>query len=161
MKIYQLTRSQQLPVTLETAWNFFSNPANLSKITPPRMNFRIISNSGSRMYEGQIIQYKVNIFPWYTVDWISEISKVNEPFHFIDEQLAGPYASWQHQHHFEAVSGGIKMTDEISYAVPFGWIGQLANVVFVQRELNTIFDYRYAVLKTYFEKENQEMHLST
>lgn len=160
MKTYQFTRTQRLPITMAKAWEFFSNPANLARITPSGMNFRIIGDTGSKMFEGQIIRYKVTVFPFYTVRWVSEITKVIEPFHFIDEQLLGPYAYWRHQHYFRAISDGIEMIDKVSYAVPFGWLGRLANAIFVQRELNSIFDYRYTVLEKYFKKEKQEINLS-
>src|SRR5215217_4372191 len=99
MKIYSLKRTQTLPISIEQAWEFFSSPANLARITPGQMNFRITSTSVSdKMYPGQIISYKVTVLPFTRLDWVTEITHVIEPFYFADEQRFGPYAFWHHKH---------------------------------------------------------------
>ena len=151
MKVYQLKRSQVLPITLQHAWEFFSSPKNLAKITPEQMGFNILSISGGdKMYAGQIINYKIKILPFYRARWTTEITHVQEPFYFVDEQRFGPYALWNHQNHFKEVTGGVEVKYDVHYAIPFGFLGRLANAVFVQRELNTIFEYRNAILQKYF-----------
>lgn len=153
MKIYHLKRTQVLPISLQQAWDFFSTPKNLGLITPTQMNFKVLYMSGGeRMYAGQIIRYKVAVKPWLVVDWTTEITHVNEPYHFVDDQRSGPYALWHHQHHFKEVDGGVQMTDDLHYAIPFGIFGRLANALFVQREVNAIFDYRFKILESYFSK---------
>ncbi len=153
MKVYHLKRTQFLPVTLSQAWDFFSSPKNLGVITPAEMNFRILHISGGdKMYAGQIIRYRVRIKSWLSVNWVTEITQVNEPYHFVDTQVSGPYRLWHHQHHFKEVEGGVEMTDELHYAIPFGILGRLVNALFVAREVNAIFDYRFSVLGTYFTK---------
>lgn len=117
------------------------------------MKFKILHISGGdKMYAGQIIRYKVSVKPWLTVNWTTEITHVNEPFHFVDDQISGPYSLWHHQHHFREVEGGVEMVDELHYAIPFGIFGRIANAVFVEREVNSIFDYRFKILETYFKK---------
>jgi len=137
---------------MEEAWSFFSSPKNLVRITPPEMEFDMIyrSGNGGKTYAGQIIRYKLKIFAGIKSTWTTEITHVQEPFYFIDEQRFGPYALWHHQHFFKAVNGGVEMTDEVNYAVPFGLIGRLANWIFVARELNRIFNYRFTILEKYF-----------
>jgi ligand-binding SRPBCC domain-containing protein len=155
MKVYTIYREQFLPITLEEAWSFFSSPDNLRKITPPHMGFNILSISGGgRMYAGQIIRYKVKVLPMMAMHWVTEITHVREPFFFVDEQRVGPYALWHHQHHFEEVPGGVMIIDEVHYAIPFGMLGRLANRLFVQREVNSIFDYRHKTLEGMFSAPN-------
>lgn len=155
MKVYTIYRKQFLPITLEDAWAFFSAPDNLRKITPPHMGFQILSISGGRrMFAGQIIRYKVNVLPMMKMHWVTEITHVREPFFFVDEQRVGPYALWHHQHHFEEVPGGVMIIDEVNYAIPFGMLGRLANRLFVQREVSTIFDYRRKILEGMFSAPN-------
>src|SRR5687768_2732990 len=117
MKIYHLTRTQFLPITLEEAWTFFSSPKNLARITPPGIGFKVLYISGnqSEIYAGQIIRYKIKILPGVTVNWMTEITHMNKPYNFIDEQRFGPYAFWHHQHHFKEVQGGTEITDELNY----------------------------------------------
>ena len=151
MKIYHLKRTQFLPLSKEAAWDFFSSPKNLSVITPQKMNFKIISMSGSdKMYAGQIISYKVNVLPIVRMRWGTEITHVQEPDYFTDEQRFGPYALWHHKHHFKSVAGGVEMTDEVDYAIPLGFLGRLAHWLFVGREVNGIFEYRNKLLENYF-----------
>jgi ligand-binding SRPBCC domain-containing protein len=152
MKIYTLKRTQVLPISPQEAWEFFSSPKNLSEITPAYMGFRILSmTGGERMYSGQIISYRVNVLPFLPLKWVTEITHVNEPFYFVDEQRFGPYALWHHQHHFTEVAGGVEMTDEVTYAIPLGILGRIAHVLFVKRQLNSIFDYRFNVLREIFK----------
>lgn len=154
MKVYTLIRTQFLPITLSGAWDFFSSPKNLSKITPKRMKFEILHVSGGdKMYAGQIIHYKLTLLPGIKVRWTTEITHVLPGSHFIDEQRFGPYAFWHHQHHFREAAGGIEMTDEVNYAIPLGLFGRILNWLFIKRELHRIFDYRFRILEKYFEVE--------
>ena len=105
------------------------------------------------MHEGQIIRYKVNVLPMIRMTWVTEITNVNELVSFSDEQREGPYSLWRHTHFFRAVEEGVEMTDEVEYAVPFGYLGQLINALFVERELKRIFDYRFQLLESYFSKQ--------
>jgi len=154
MKIYSLSRKQILPISPEQAWEFFSSPENVLKITPDTMNFYMLySSGGNKMYAGKIITYRINVLPFYTTTWITEITHVHEPHYFVDDQRSGPYAFWHHQHHFKKVDGGVEMTDEINYAIPFGFLGRLANWLFVGHQVNTIFDYRFKVLAQHFKSD--------
>jgi ligand-binding SRPBCC domain-containing protein len=158
MKIYTLKRTQFLPISMEQAWDFFSRPANLSKITPKQMGFEIhYMSGGATMYPGQLIRYTVYGLPHIPMDWVTEITHVQKPYYFVDEQRFGPYALWHHQHHFKEVQGGVEMSDEVNYAIPFGLLGRLANRLLVRRAVNRIFDHRYKVLEQYFSKHVEEL----
>src|SRR5688572_29769556 len=151
MKVYHIKRVQKLPITQQQAWDFFSSPRNLGAITPTRMKFKILSISGSnKMYAGQVISYRIQIFPLWSINWLTEITHVDEPNFFVDDQLFGPYSLWHHQHHFREIDGGTEMTDEVHYAIPFGFVGRIANWLFVEREVNAIFNFRFTTLEQYF-----------
>jgi ligand-binding SRPBCC domain-containing protein len=158
MKVYTLKRTQIIPASLAEAWAFFSSPVNLAKITPPYMKFKIVSISGGdTMYAGQVIRYRVNAFPFVRVGWVTEITHVSEPNHFIDEQRVGPFSLWHHQHHFRQHPEGVEMIDELTYALPFGIIGRLGHAVLVRRQLNAIFEFRSAVLKQIFQHKTMKI----
>jgi ligand-binding SRPBCC domain-containing protein len=155
MKIYSIRQTQFIPISLAEAWDFFSSPHNLARITPAKMKFVILSVSGgNRVYAGQIIRYTVRVLPFYTVHWMTEITHVQEPNFFADEQRFGPYALWHHQHFFKEVEGGIEMTDEVHYAIPLGILGRLAHTLFVGRELTAIFEYRFQAVAKYFSAKH-------
>ena len=143
MSIYSLKRTQKIPTTLEKAWDFFSSPANLSRITPETLRFKIISqHHGDQVYAGQLIEYKLSPIPGFRVYWMTEITHVVPDRYFVDEQRRGPYRLWHHQHHFRQIEGGIEMTDIVHYQLPLGFLGSLAHSLFVGRQLEGIFAYR-------------------
>ncbi len=142
-KVYSLKTTQQLPISLDEAWNFFSSPANLQKITPEKMGFQIVSkHHGDQMYAGQIIEYTVKPVLGIPLYWMTEITQVVDKKYFIDEQRFGPYSLWHHQHHFEENAQGVLMTDIVHYKLPFWIFGDIAHSIFVKKELQGIFDYR-------------------
>jgi ligand-binding SRPBCC domain-containing protein len=151
MKIYTLTKKQFLPITLEQAWDFFSSPVNLKKITPEYMGFKITSDLGDgKMYPGQIISYIVTPVLGIPMSWTTEITHVLDKKYFVDEQRFGPYSLWHHQHWFKEVEGGVEMTDIVNYGLPLGFLGRIANHIFVEKQLKEIFDYREKVVGQYF-----------
>ena len=141
--MYTLTYSQNLPLTLEQAWEFISSPKNLKTITPEFMGFDIISSIEEKMYAGMIIQYKVRPILHIPIHWVTEITHVQEPFFFVDEQRFGPYSLWHHQHHFKAIPGGVCMEDIVHYKIPFAFLGDIAQTLFVKKQLKGIFDHRF------------------
>jgi ligand-binding SRPBCC domain-containing protein len=156
MAVHSFKTVQIIPVPLHEAWDFFSNPANLQAITPPGMGFRIVSKfHGEQMYPGQIIEYKVRPMLNIPVYWMTEITHVSEPNFFIDEQRFGPYSLWHHQHHFREVRGGVEMTDIVHYKIPLGFIGDIANSLFVKKKLKEIFDYRYCAVEEFFGEKRK------
>ena len=141
-----------MPVGIDRAWAFFTNPDNLKQLTPDGIGFNTISAfHGNTIYAGQVIEYKIrpvwNI-PFY---WMTEITQVNEPDHFfVDEQRFGPFALWHHQHHFVIIEGGVEMTDIVHYKLPLWFLGDLANILVVRKRLKKIFDFRFGKTEELF-----------
>jgi ligand-binding SRPBCC domain-containing protein len=150
-KVYAFKRVQKLPVALEEAWDFFSHPKNLHALTPPALNLKFTNELfGEGMYPGQVITYKVKPLLRIPLFWMTEITHVHKPHFFVDEQRRGPYALWHHQHHFKPIEGGVEMTDLIHYAIPFGVMGRVAHALFVKRQLEAIFAYRFKKAEALF-----------
>lgn len=150
-KVYVLKNVQRLPVAIEKAWDFFSHPKNLAELTPAALNLKF-TNALFRedMYPGQVITYNVKPVLRIPLFWMTEITHVDKPHFFVDEQRRGPYALWHHEHHFKPLAGGVEMTDLIHYALPLGLAGRLAHTLFVQKQLQQIFAYRYAKAEALF-----------
>tara|TARA_B100001109_G_C18863085_1_gene475153 strand:+ start:91 stop:552 length:462 start_codon:yes stop_codon:yes gene_type:complete len=141
--MHVLRRTVKLPIDISDAWNFFSDPRNLNKITPENMGFHITSDFFQKeMYEGMIITYKVSPFGGLKLNWMTEITHINQDSFFVDEQRVGPYKVWHHEHHFKAIEGGVEMTDIVNYVVPMGFLGRLIEPILVRPKLKQIFDYR-------------------
>ncbi|MBU3681741.1 MAG: SRPBCC family protein [Flavobacterium sp.] len=150
MKLYQLKSTQFLPISLEQAWAFLSEPRNLKTITPDYMGFEICDGADRPMYQGQIIQYIVTPVFGIKTKWVTEITHVVDKSFFVDEQRFGPYAFWHHKHFLKEVPGGVEMEDIIDYKIPFGWLGQLVHPILVKPKLNEIFNYRSQKLTELF-----------
>lgn len=142
MKIYTLHAKQNLPITINQAWDLLSDPKNLKTITPDYMGFHIVSGANRPMYPGQIIQYIVTPVLGIKTKWITEITHVMDRQYFVDEQRFGPYALWHHKHFIKKIPGGVEMEDIIDYKVPMGILGQLVHPFLVKPKLDEIFAYR-------------------
>lgn len=142
---------QKIPVGLEEAWGFFSSPENLNKLTPTDMKF-VITSAGEykKAYPGMIITYKVSPVFNIGMHWMTEISQVKEYEYFVDDQRSGPFKIWHHQHHFKEIPGGVEMTDILHYKIPFGFLGKLAGLLFVNKRVRQIFEYRRKALVDIF-----------
>ena len=154
MKPFTIERTQTLPITLETAWEFFSTPANLARITPPNMDFRITSPPQSGIHAGQIITYTVRPLMRVAVNWTTEITHVERPNFFVDEQRFGPYRFWHHQHRFREGEGGVEVYDLVHYLLLQDQFAGLINRLFVAPRLRRIFDFRAAALAKLFPARN-------
>ena len=142
MKIYNLSSKQNLPITLDEAWEFLSNPTNLKKITPEYMGFIIKSGADRPLFAGQIIQYIVTPILGIKTQWVSEITHVEYKKYFVDVQLYGPYALWHHKHFLREIPGGVEVEDVIDYKIPLGFIGQLVHPFLVAPKIKEIFAHR-------------------
>jgi ligand-binding SRPBCC domain-containing protein len=154
VKTYHLEFEQNLPLPLADAWDFFSSPLNLARITPKEMKFTVTSNytADTKMYPGMIITYHVSPVFGIKMNWMTEITHVKEHEYFVDNQVFGPYALWHHQHHFKEIPGGVKMTDILDYAVPYSVFGRIANAVLVKKEVQKIFMHRTKSVDDLFGK---------
>ena len=151
MYIRHFKTEQFLAIDIDQAWDFFSSAKNLSRITPPEMGFNILTQlEDKEIYEGMKIDYTVKPLWGIPVHWQTEICKVYRKKKFTDKQLKGPYRLWEHTHTFSTVHGGVWMTDEINYQLPFGFIGVLFHSLVVRKKIEHIFTYRKQVLEKIF-----------
>ena len=150
MSFHQRRWTQTFPISLNEAWQFFSDPRNLSKITPPSMNFRIVRVPEGEMYEGMLIEYRVSPLFGISLPWVTEITKIRDRSFFIDEQRIGPYRLWHHEHHFREVPGGVEMMDLLSYQLPIPGIRAIIAPLLVNPKIEHIFRYRTKILHERF-----------
>ena len=154
MSVHRFSTTHRLALPTDEAWRFFSDPRNLERITPPEMGFTITSPPPGEMpdevYPGLIVTYRVRPLLNVPVTWVTEITSVVEGERFVDEQRAGPYAMWHHEHHFASIPGGTEMRDIVHYALPGGQIGDLVNHYVVASRVAEIFAHRRLVLDRLF-----------
>lgn len=143
---------QLLPISLEQAWNFFSRPENLNEITSSNLTFKIMSKLPEIMYEGLMIEYRISPFFNIPFIWLTEITHIKDKEFFVDEQRIGPYKLWHHEHHFKQVENGVLMTDILHYDIGKWILGSIAGKLFVHKQVQEIFEYRYKKLNELFSK---------
>ena len=142
-KVHRLISIQNLPLSLEETWKFFSNPHNLLTITPAFLNLKVTNEMfGNEAYAGQIITYLVKPIAGIGVSWVTEITHVEKEKMFVDEQRKGPYKLWHHQHHFKTIEEGTEMRDIVHYRLPFGVAGEIAHPI-VKKKLLEIFQFSF------------------
>jgi ligand-binding SRPBCC domain-containing protein len=135
-----------LPRPLEETFPFFADAGNLEVLTPPWLRFEILSPMPMVMRAGAIIEYRLRLHGIH-LRWQSEITTWAPPLRFVDEQRRGPYRKWIHEHTFTRCGNGCEMRDFVRYSVPGG---RLANLLFVQRDVRRIFEYRSCKLSDFF-----------
>lgn len=150
MNLQRLQGFQQLPISLDEAWQFFSSPANLPLITPPWLDFQMTNEVPEVVNTGTIITYTIRPMLGVKVKWATEITHADPPHLFVDEQRFGPYKFWHHQHHFRPIDGGVEAEDLVYYGLPFGPLGTLAHSLTVRKRLEDIFAFRRRALEKRF-----------
>ncbi|HYO81941.1 MAG TPA: SRPBCC family protein [Bryobacteraceae bacterium] len=131
--------------SLKDTFQFFEDPRNLARITPPWMGFEIVTHDPV-MQKGLKIDYR---FRWLglPMTWRTLISEYDPPYLFVDEALKSPYRLWRHRHTFEETEGGTIVRDHVDYALPLGPLGAIANRLVVKRQLSQIFAYRQSKIR--------------
>ncbi len=155
MSLHSIEKVQVLETSLAEAWDFFSSPLNLGSITPPDMNFKILSDfkPGDKIYAGMLIHYQVSPLFGIPLNWTTEITAAVHNRYFIDEQRRGPFAYWHHEHFFEAVPEGVKMTDKVQWKVHGWFLGDIVNSIIVEKRVQEIFAFRKTKMQSLFGRQ--------
>lgn len=141
MSEHVLKRSLILALPRERVFEFFADAGNLERITPPQLNFQIITPQPIDIKQGALIDYRLKLRGFPLV-WKTVISKWNPPYEFVDEALKSPYKQWIHRHVFTILPDGkTQIDDEVRYRLPFEPFGDIAHFL-VRKELDYIFDFR-------------------
>jgi ligand-binding SRPBCC domain-containing protein len=152
MAVHVLRTRQQLEHPLDEVFAFFAAARNLERITPPWLRFQVRTPEPVRMEAGALIDYRLH-YRGVPLGWTSQIEVWEPGQQFVDRQLRGPYGLWHHRHTFSEVPSGTVIEDEVHYAAPFGVLGELAQPLLIERDLQRIFDYRHQAVRRVFEEE--------
>jgi ligand-binding SRPBCC domain-containing protein len=152
MHTYTLQREQWVERPLQRVFPFFARPENLALITPPGLDFRLLTPRPVKMEQGRVIDYTIRIFAM-PVRWRTLITRYDPPWCFVDEQISGPYSFWHHTHTFSEHNGGTLLEDSVRYSLPLLLAGPargLAHALYVRPMVERIFDYRREIFDDLF-----------
>jgi ligand-binding SRPBCC domain-containing protein len=152
MHVYTLEQEQLVPRPLPEVFAFFSDPANLERLTPPFLAFRIVTPAPIAMQAGALIDYELSLHG-LPLRWRTLIERFEPERSFVDVQLRGPYRLWRHTHEFRATPAGTQMRDRVEYALPLGPLGRIAHGLWVGRDLARIFAFRREVMAQLFSAQ--------
>jgi ligand-binding SRPBCC domain-containing protein len=153
MITYKLEKESFIPKPVEEVFAFFSRAENLEKVTPSRLQFRILTELPIKMHSGSMIDYQLKIWGLPFL-WRTEITVWDPPYRFVDIQAKGPYRKWIHEHRFEKSGDGTQMLDTVEYAVPGGWFAPIIHKFFIKKDLEAIFKYRQRKYEEIFNKKS-------
>lgn len=154
-RFHVLERSQRLELEAERAFAFFADARNLEKITPAWLGFNVVTPSAIEMQPGALIDYRLKLHG-LPVQWRTRIEVWEPPVRFVDVQVRGPYAAWEHTHTFEPDGERtVVIRDRVRYALPLGPVGRLAHAAIVKRDLERIFDYRQQAVAELLGQSNR------
>ena len=159
MKLYTLKSVQLIQKPIEEVFTFFSKPENLSVITPPKLGFKILTPRPIEMDAGRLIDYKIYLLG-IPIHWRTLITDFNPPHMFVDQQIKGPYTMWHHTHTFHKVKDGVEIRDQVVYSIPFSFIGQILNYLWIRKDLENIFKHRKKVIDKLFENDDYKSYTS-
>ncbi len=144
MAVHRLERRQYLAHPLPEVFEFFALARNLERITPSWLRFEVLTPEPVQMEVGTLIDYRLHLHG-VALGWTSQI-EVWDPDppapQFVDRAIRGPFSLWHHRHRFSASGEGTIVSDEVHWAPPLGLLGELARPLFIDRDLERIFDHR-------------------
>ncbi len=162
---HHLQFEQWVPFPLGLVFAFFSNPENLPRImpassgtkrillnrmTPPTHPAGIADDKAAGVGSSIVTSFRIFPFLPMRAQWIARITKFEWNHYFADVQDKGPFKSWHHRHEFRAETrervAGTLVRDVIEYEVGFGFLGAIANALFVRRQVQSTFAQRQQVL---------------
>ncbi|MBI4638280.1 MAG: SRPBCC family protein [Candidatus Rokubacteria bacterium] len=123
-------------------FRFFTDPANLARLAPPSFRVRLLT-ARADLAAGAVLDYRMRVFG-VPVRWRAFIREYDPPFRFVDVQVRGPYARWEHRHRFLAEGGGTWVEDRVTYRLPVGPLGRAAHTLLVRRWIRELWEYRTA-----------------
>lgn len=143
---------QYLPWPPEKVFHFFSQAGNLTKITPPSLEFEFSSGPTDQIQKGSQVSYNLKVHG-LPLKWKTAIDEWNPPLSFTDRQVNGPFNLWVHSHEFRPFAKGTLVVDRVRYNLPMGFLGNVMGAGLVRDKIEKVFQYRQESILKIFAKD--------
>ncbi len=148
MTDHVLERRFWLPRPRSDVFEFFADPGNLVLVNPPAARLSWLA-APPPLAAGAVLDFSVRLYG-VPARWRVMIREFDRPYRFVDVQLWGPFARWEHRHRFvegpapggDAGESGTWVEDRVTYRLPLGPLGRLAHALGARRQITALFDYR-------------------
>ena len=147
MPVHRLITWMLLPMRRDEVFNFFADATNLERITPPELQFEIVTPPPIQIGQGSLIDYRLRLLG-VPFRWQTQIALWRPPHEFVDIQLHGPYRLWEHTHRFRDHGAGTIIEDVVRYQLPVSPFGELAHPL-LRLRLNHIFQFREDAVRSW------------
>ena len=145
-------KQSEIPAPPEEVFAWHEEPGAVERLTPPWERVESLERADSLRVGARVV-FKVFTGPISRV-WVAEHTEYEPPYLFADVQREGPFSYWYHRHRFERTERNTtRMTDEIEYELPLGWLGEIVGGGFTRAKLRRMFEYRHRVVAEAFEKK--------
>lgn len=151
--VAHLHREAVVNASIANTFAFFSDAANLERLTPSWLNFQVRTPLPLVMCEGLEIDYQIVVHGW-PIPWRTRIDVWQPRMRFVDRQLIGPYRWWHHEHRFESAGDQTRIIDHVEFVPRIKWL----SAHLVRRDVERIFDYRQTVLQRVFSGSAKEQN---
>lgn len=152
MAVFHRVHQQLIPAHRQEVWRYLSRSRHLLDLTPSKFKLHIVNKElPDHLETGLRITYVMVFLGFIRTHWVSEITALENPIYFIDEQAKGPFRYWRHEHRLQDHPEGTLMTDHIQVEAPFGWIGTWLYHVWIKHQLDRNMLYRTQVMQETFK----------
>jgi ligand-binding SRPBCC domain-containing protein len=121
---------------------FFADPTNLARVSPPALRLRLLT-PGVTLAAGAVLDFRI-VWLGLPLRWRTYIREFDPPYRFVDVQVRGPWARWEHRHRFLEEDGGTWIEDRVTYRPPLGPLGHVLHAAVVHRQLRQAWEFRHA-----------------
>jgi len=120
---------------------FLADPHRASRLLPPWVRVGLQSGGGTAMGAGAVLDYRVTCLG-LSFAWRVFVREFDPPFRFLDVQLRGPFARWEHRHRFLTAGEATLMEDRLVYRLPLGLAGRAAHAAVLGRLMMAAWRHR-------------------
>lgn len=155
MPDYVIERRLWLARGRRDVFAFFADPRNLGSLHPEWARPRWLADPPDRLDAGAVLDFSVPL-GGLRIPWRVMVREFDPPFRFVDAQIRGPFARWEHRHRFleeperEGGPPGTCIEDRVTYRLPMGPLGRAAHAFGAGRRIAGLFEYRDRRLKEIF-----------